>query len=474
MSTIDPTDISGINSQARSWAAAGETIRPVAIEQLVIADDALDALVEIVASFAQGGRALMVADDTAMTRSGDELKPLVADRIGATLALDRRRLPDEHDMELDATREVAQQLAGELDDTAVIVSVGSGSVTDVAKYARHLVETERSRTLPFVCFPTAASVTAYTSALSVLKVDGVKRTLASRGPDAVVCDLKTLAGAPSIMTQAGFGDVLARSVAYGDWYLACELGMDDAMSLVPMKLLSTAEQAMIDAAESVARSETEGVRRVTEAVLLAGMAMSLVNQTAPISGWEHVISHYLDMTAKGDGRRLALHGGQVGVGTLVTARAYERAWPNIDLDALVRPIGPAERSEYQKQVDEVFGPRDPGGKMTAEIWRDFEKKIDRWQGAAAARERFVAKLQAAEIDEFLSANVRPACEVADALARAGAPQRFCDLDRPISDDAARMAVRYAHLVRARFTFGDLLDRAGWLTDRTAAELLAES
>ena len=60
-----------------------------------------------------------------------------------------------------------------------------------------------ARTAPgtiLVLVPTAASVTAFTSSLAVLLVDGVKRTRPSRFPDAVVCDLETLAAAPPAMT----------------------------------------------------------------------------------------------------------------------------------------------------------------------------------------------------------------------------------------------------------------------------------
>ncbi len=87
-------------------------------------------------------------------------------------------------------------------------------------------------------------MTACSSPLAVMTIDSVKRTLPALAPDAVVCDLRTLAEAPVQMTRAGFGDVLARSVSYGDWYLAWQLGMDDSFSEVPEMLLQHAEQAM--------------------------------------------------------------------------------------------------------------------------------------------------------------------------------------------------------------------------------------
>lgn len=61
-------------------------------------------------------------------------------------------------------------------------------------------------------------------------VDGVKRTLNSRYPDALICDLETLRDAPTEMTVGGVGDMLAVFVSFPDWLLAHRLGMDDTYS----------------------------------------------------------------------------------------------------------------------------------------------------------------------------------------------------------------------------------------------------
>jgi len=470
---IDPTDIAGINERARTWAADGEPVSPIDIGHIIIGESVIDALADLTRSLGGGGPTLMVADRTPMSRRGDDLKSLVESALGHVAAVAVRRLPDDPDAEFHADLTTAQRLADELPGYAAVVSVGSGSITDVAKYARHLALGESSASLPFISFPTAASVTAFTSALAVLTVDGVKRTLGSRPPDAVVCDLQTLTDAPPLMTRAGFGDVLARSVAYGDWLLAGQLGMDDGFSHVPSRLLEPAEQAMIAAAEQVAGSEAAGVRAVTEAVLLAGMAMSIVNQTAPVSGWEHVISHFLDLTAAHDGRAAALHGGQVGVATLIAARAYERAWDQLDLDLLAAETTDADVAARRRTVEAVFTKYDATGRMAAEIWRDLEQKLNRWCTARAARGEFVDRKRAGEFDGFLCTAVRRGAEIDDALRRAAAPRRFAEVNEPIPASAAHAAVRFGHLIRTRFTLGDLLDQTGWLTDETAGALLDE-
>jgi glycerol-1-phosphate dehydrogenase [NAD(P)+] len=469
---LNPTDVEHVNSAVASWAATGEVVRGVNIARVVVQDDALADLAQTAAEMNRGGAIGLIVDRTPMFRAGADLKALATDILTGAGAVNTVVLPEDAGQPFAATWESAQALSRRLAGYGVVVVVGSGSITDVVKYARHLDAEARGQPVPMISFPTAASVTAYTSALAVLKVDGAKRTLASQPPDAVICDLQTLRDAAPAMTVAGFGDVLARSVAYGDWYLAWQLGMDDGFSEIPGKLLAHAEQAMIDRAEAVAARKADGVRAVMDALLLAGMAMSVVNQTAPVSGWEHVISHFLDMTADHDGRTPALHGGQVGVGTLVSAHAYERVWATLDLDRLAAPVSARDIDADLQRIEGMFNTFDPSGKMAVEVVRDYAKKARRWQDALAVRRAFAERKRAGEYDAYLRANVRPARAVHKALARATAPRTFADLDQPIADERAVSAIRCGHLIRSRFTLGDLLDQSGWLDTANARGLLA--
>lgn len=473
MERLGPTDIDAINERARSWAAPGETIQPIAIDRIVIEADALEALADLVWSYGRGGPALVVADHTSIRRGGDDLKLLLQDRLSRVATVEPLRLPESPCDEYHPTATDAERLAEAVGRCAVVISVGSGSVTDVVKYARTLAAQASGRAIPFICFPTAASVTAYTSAIAVLTKDGCKRNFLSQLPEAIVCDLRTLADAPMAMTQAGFGDVLARSVAYGDWFLARELGMDDLFSLVPNRLLEPAETAMIQAAERIPARELDGVRKVTEALLLAGVCMSVINHTAPISGWEHVISHYLDMTAEHERRAMALHGGQVAVGSLIAARAYEQSWASLDTERLRAELTAQDQAAWRRWIGEVFGPCDPTGRMAAEVLREYESKMERWRANQTARDRFVARKRAGELDEPLRRLTRSAAVLEATLGEAGGPRRFAELDRPIPTRAGHDAVLRGHWVRSRFTLGDVLDRAGWLTDQAARSLVHE-
>ncbi len=456
MTAPDPTDIDAINDFVRE--ASDPPPQRVRIDQVILQPDALLAFEHAIRETAGGGRVLLVQDHTLIRRRGENLKERLHDIAASCGPVHRVELQDEHGPHFHADRGTAVRLAKTVGDFEAVVSIGSGSITDVAKYARHLHAEDTGWTVPLICFPTAASVTAYTSALAVLTVAGVKRTLPARGPDRVICDLRTLADAPRDMTQAGFGDVLARSVSAGDWWLANQLGMDSGFNEVPIRLLADAEQRMLDCAARVPDADMEAVAVIMRALLLAGMAMSIARQTAPLSGWEHVLSHFLDLTAADDGRNEALHGAQVGVGTLVSARAYPRL-AQVDPRDLLREMDPAV---VERDIHDVLAEYCASDALQAEVRSDLQRKVVRWNQAGAARARFVDRLRDGSIAAGLRRYVRPLPEVEAALRASGAPLTFAALRPAIPEKTQCNAILHAHQIRARFTLGDLLDVAGQL------------
>ena len=311
-------------------------------------------------------------------------------------------------------------------------------------------------------------MTAFTSNLAVLLIDGVKRTRPACFPDAVLCDLETLIGAPPAMTRAGLGDCCARFVSYGDWYLAHQLGLVDRYSETPLALMGEElDELYIHHAPAIGAATPEGIAFLTRQVLLAGLAQSVVTLSAPLSGTEHVVSHVLDMGAGAWGRRPALHGAQVGVATPLAARAYELLREHFD-PGRPRPAPPSPAAA-EATIRAAFLPLDPSGRMAAECWRDYGRKLASWTEQEdrfdAVRERW-SDVVAPRLEQL----VRPSETVRTILARAGHPLRFDELDPPIPDEQARFALAHAHLIRERFTVGDLFAFLGLADGRLADEL----
>jgi glycerol-1-phosphate dehydrogenase [NAD(P)+] len=459
----------------RCWLAdrpdAADLFEPP-IRAVVVRSDALARLPDLLGDLDGPRRVLLVQDDRPYSRAGADLKPLAHDLLaGAGRDVEVLTLPPSADglahADLDNVERGRAAIGGR---PTTVVALGSGTVCDVAKHACFTAEQQDGAQTVLLLVPTAASVTAFTSSLAVLLVDGVKRTRPSRFPDAVVCDLETLADAPPAMARGGLGDCVARFVSYGDWYLAHQLGLVDRYSETPLAMMGAElDEAYLENAPLVAQGSPAGLAFLVRQVLLAGLAQSIVRISTPLSGTEHVVSHVLDMGAHAWGRRTALHGAQVGVATPLAARAYELLHERFD-PGRPRPTPPAPES-VEATIRATFGPLDPTGRMAAECWRDYQKKLALWAASGARfdelRERWddVVKPRLRQL-------VRPSATIREILRRAGHPLSFEALDPSIPREQARFALANGHLIRERFVIGDLLWWLGLSGASLADDLLA--
>lgn len=459
----------------RSWLAArpdADQLAELPIREIVVRSDALAGLPDLLVRLDAPRRVLLLQDSRPYTRAGASLKPLVHDLLaGAGRAVATLTLPPSADGAVLADLEnveIARAAIGGLPTT--VVALGSGTVCDIAKHASFLAEGEDGAETTLILLPTAASVTAFTSSLAVLLVDGVKRTRPSRFPDAVVCDLETLAEAPAAMTRAGLGDCVARFISYGDWYLAHQLGLVDRYSETPLDLMGEdLDEVYLEHAPLVAQGTPEGLAFLVRQVLLAGLAQSVVRISTPLSGTEHVVSHVLDMGSHAWGRQTALHGAQVGVATPMAARAYELLHERFD-PGQPRPAPPAPDA-VEATIQATFGGLDPSGRMAAECWRDYSRKLALWTASGARFDEVRARWDD-EIGPRLRQLVRPSATISEILRRSGHARTFEALAPAIPREQARFALGNAHLIRERFVIGDLLWWLGLAGPRLADDLLA--
>ena len=135
-------------------------------------------------------------------------RPSPGARVARELDADVLRLPADLHATEDAVARVRERLRNGL------VAVGSGTLTDVVRYAAHGAGCD------FVSVPTAASMDGYASSVAALERDGVKMTLPARAPSAILADPRIAAAAPVELTRAGIGDLLAKTSARVDWLAA--------------------------------------------------------------------------------------------------------------------------------------------------------------------------------------------------------------------------------------------------------------
>jgi len=461
---VDPGDMPAL----KRWLAAQDdqsTLRAIGIDEILIGQDALLQLPQVLqrAGVAPGVRVLLVMDETSMLREGWDLKPFVQALLHnagyhvASLWLESDRYALVH-ADFEQVRRVHEAiLPGD-----ALIALGSGTVTDIVKHAAYLYDQEQGglKNIVYICCQTANSVTAFAANMAVLLKDGVKRTIPSRYPTAIIADLRVLASAPKAMTLAGLGDCCARFVAYGDWYLASALGMVDFYSEVPLALLGSLETILIEHAAGIGQRSLEGEAVVAQALLLAGIAQSIVDMSAPISGTEHVTSHVLDMIADHHRRGLALHGAQVGVATISAARLYQHFLSSFEPEEVDFDSCYPDDAVLQARMERLFVKIDASGAMARECWSDYSKKLKLWRQNRRRFEQFCGDWRAVHRPKLSSLVCSPEI-VATILAQAGAPLVPQDLEPPISQVEYDFALEHGHFIRVRFVLGDLLYFLGW-------------
>ena len=403
----------------------------------------------------------LVMDRTLMKREGRNLKELLLH-----ILLNAGYQFDVILLEPDRTGQVHTDFAqinfvkARLRPNSAVMSVGAGTVTDIAKHACYMYQQEHNvPPLPFVVYQTANSVSAYTSNMAPTFLDGVKRTLPSRYPDVLICDLETLRDAPRSMTVAGVGDLLAAFGSYADWWLAYRLGMDKTYTEFAQTLMGPLDEIFLAQAKGLREGTLESTAVLAKLIALGGLAMSLSHATAPLSGYEHVISHVLDLIAEQKHRPLAQHGTQVALTTLLTTTAYQILFEEFEpAEVNLEHCYPTE-AQMKARIDDSFNPLDATGRVAAECWSDYKIKLEAWHAHRSDFEEALRDWPA--IRAHLNALVKPPEVAAKILAAIASPLRFDELTPVPTAAEVEFAFRNAPLIRHRFTLGDLFLFLNW-------------
>jgi glycerol-1-phosphate dehydrogenase [NAD(P)+] len=466
MTAAADTGVDLASLQARLAAAPdAELLRPIGLRWVVAGEDALAALPGI------GGELFgpvpapvaLLVDATPMWRGPDDLKAVVRDllagpgwqvRLVQAGSATGRVYADE--ATLLAAREAVRGTRG-------IVTVGSGTLADIGKDVAEAVG------LPHVIVQSAASVNGFADSQSVLLRNGVKRTVGTRWPDALLLDAQALASAPAPLNRAGLGDLLSMFTAPADWYLAHAVGLDDSYAPTAVALGRELGDDLLALAPALRDNEPAAVVRLAEILTVSGISMGVADRTAPSSGMEHTISHLLEMAATARRRPTALHGATVGVATVIAALTWRHVRDHIARVGLRRWF--PTPAQMRERIHTAFDRLDPSGVTADECWADYSRKLARWHTGKDAVERLTARWT--EHQFALGQLLGDPARIVEALRAAGAPVRFAELDPPVDPALARWAITNCHLMRDRFTVADLGWFLGaWDHDGVAAVLAA--
>jgi glycerol-1-phosphate dehydrogenase [NAD(P)+] len=178
-----------------------------------------------------------------------------------------------------------------------------------------------------------------------------------------------------------------------------------------------------------------------------------------MSGFEHVMSHVLDLQAEINHAPLTVHGSQVALATLAGTEMYHRFLSDFDPTTVrIEDCFPTMDS-MKEHIFASFGKIDPSGRAAAECWGDYQQKLEKWH---AHRPDFEAALNDWDsLRSKLLKETRPADVILQILQKSGAPVRWSQLEPAISEEEAHFAFMNASLMRKRLTLGDILIFMGW-------------
>ena len=402
---------------------------------------AMSILSSLIEKINKGRSILLLADDITYVVAGEKIETIFKDAGGR---VEKVILKPQGTKRVHAEDKYLPPIFSAAKGKDILLTVGTGSITDMGKYAGDALG------IPVVCFPTAASMNAYTSGVAALIKDGLKVTSAVKPPKAVIIDTDVILNSPLDLIQAGFADSMAKCFANADWRFSSILTGED-FCLLPFEIVTASEKRYLNKGKELLNRNEEVITNLMDGLLRGGFSMVIAGTSSPASGGEHLLSHYLDMYAHKRAKEpFAYHGLQVGVGVVVAAKIYERL-KGLSIEEIRK--GPINRGNG-------------GYKKETEHWKEFEKKVPILKELPAS---LVQNWD--EIKNKVFPMVYSQKTVKEYLKEAGCPIHFSEIG--VGKELTRQTIMNARYIRSRLTVLDIADELGILSE-IADEVLEES
>lgn len=337
-----------------------------------------------------------------------------------------------------------------------MIAVGSGAINDLAR----LVSSKCH--IPYISIPTAASMDGYSAEVSLLVLDGIKKTITATHPIAIYADVDILKNAPAKLVAAGFGDLICKKTAAFDWRISNiingESYCQNTVDVVDEIVERTAANAL-----KISERDEEAIRTLAEGLMISGLAMHWVGKSRPAAGAEHHLAHFIGMKAMMSNKHTHLHGIEVAVMTLVMIEVYKEIlamdFEHLNVEAVY--VKSLKRDQYERKIKEIFQ------ESAAQIFKENENKLfDREEWIYHGEK---VKNSMTQIREELLPKIPDASMIIQVLKSMGAPSSPAEMG--LSKAELKEAILYAKEVRNKYTLLDAAEYLGCL--ETVAERVAE-
>lgn len=336
------------------------------------------------------------------------------------------------------------------DDIDVIVTIGTGTLNDLAKFVGYRIG------IPTIIVATAPSMDGFASTGAALIVDNLKTSFECACPTAIIGDVSILKEAPLEMIVAGFGDILGKYSALTDWKLATAINGEYYCPVVAKMVTDSMEKCIANMAGFKQKDEL-AIQHLMEALVLTGIAMSFVGNSRPASGAEHHLAHYWEMMFLFEGKKAVLHGTKVGITTSITAKLSQLladAGTTIDFEQAIAKAKAFDQEQWKESVQKLYQ------KAAGEIIKINEKEDRNSITKQLARLEIIqAKLP--EIIKILQDVPAPE-KITELLQQAGGVVYPSQVG--INDETVLHGILMAKEVRTRYTLLNLLSDVGLLHD----------
>jgi glycerol-1-phosphate dehydrogenase [NAD(P)+] len=346
------------------------------------------------------------------------------------------------------TLELVHELSAEVNAESpdLLVSIGSGVISDLVK------KVSLDTRIPNWCVATAASVDAYSSATSAIRVAGYHEALPTRVSEVILCDLDVISLAPRVLFLSGLGDLLAKFIAHLDWNLSHIMTGERYCPMLADFALGSARKAL-EAARESGRSPYESARSLTDAGLVSGFAMQALGGSRPAASAEHTIAHFWDMAGAVGNEGYDLHGILVGAASRIVLKGYGLFYGKLFRARLDEPHRLEELSREAAWEDVLEKGLIPfKGKISAEMkGRAYGDAVlsSRLETFRNSRDRILG------IAQHLISELAQAVEI---LSDKGFPFSLDDLG--IDPVVRTLPLRNVRLLRNRYTTFDLAYELG--------------
>lgn len=174
-----------------------------------------------------------------------------------------------------------------MNDIKLVIGFGGGAVLDLAKFAAYVSKTR------LISLPTALSNDSLASPTAVLGTEGkARKSFRCTIPDAIIVDLDIVKNTPERQLLAGIGDTLSKYTALYDWKLAGRKKGEAVDDFACMMSHMAFESILFNTAADL--QDRDFIRRLTDALVMGGLAMEIAGSSRPCSGSEHLFCHALE------------------------------------------------------------------------------------------------------------------------------------------------------------------------------------